>query len=214
MVDIGLDAGRKMVALLSDMNQPLGEAVGNALEVKEAIATLQGEGSPHLWAHSQEVAAQMLRLADKAESVEAAKEILAEVRANGRAFNKFREMVAAQGGDLAQVDDVSKLPQAKLVERLLAPQSGTIAGMDTGEIGWAIVRLGGGRLKKYDKIYNEVGLLLHVKIGDTVEAGDEIGAIHANDADKLEQARQEILAAISWSDGPVAALPHLYGTVE
>jgi pyrimidine-nucleoside phosphorylase len=195
------------------MNQPLGEAVGNALEVKEAIATLQGEGSPHLWAHSQEVAAQMLRLADKAESVEAAKEILAEVRANGRAFNKFREMVAAQGGDLAQVDDVSKLPQAKLVEPLLAPQSGTIAGMDTGEIGWAVVRLGGGRLTKDDQIDHAVGLLLPVKIGDTVEAGDEIGEIHANDADKLEQARQEILAAISWSDEPVAALPHLYGTV-
>ncbi|MCB8943518.1 MAG: thymidine phosphorylase [Ardenticatenaceae bacterium] len=214
MVDIGLDAGRKMVALISDMNQPLGTAVGNALEVKEAIATLQGEGSPHLWAHSQEVAAQMLRLAGKAESVDEAKEMVAAVRQNGRALAKFREMVAAQGGDVSQVDDVSQLPQARLVEPILAPRAGYAAAMNTAEIGWAVVRLGGGRLTKDDKIDHAVGLLLPTKIGDKVEENQEIGLIHANDKEKLEQAREEILAAIQWSDEPVEPLPHVYGTVE
>ena len=214
MVDIGLDAGRKMVALISDMNQPLGEAVGNALEVKEAIAMLQGDGSTHLWAHSQAVAAQMLRLAGKAGSVTEANDMVSEVRTNGRAFTKFREMVAAQGGDVAQVDDVTKLPQATLVEPLLAPRSGYVAAMDTGEIGWAVVRLGGGRMTKADEIDHAVGLLLPTKIGDKMEAGEEIGFIHANDAAKLAQAKAEISAAISWSDEPVAPLPHVYGTVE
>ena len=214
MVDIGLDAGRKMVALISDMNQPLGTAVGNALEVKEAIATLQGQGSPHLWAHSQEVAAQMLRLAGKAGSVEEAKEKLDKVRANGRALSKFRQMVAAQGGDVAQVDEVSKLPQARLVEPLLAPRSGTVAAINTTEIGWAVVRLGGGRLAKGDKIDHAVGLLLPVKIGDKVEEGDEIGMIHANDEKKLAEAQTEILAAITWSHEPVKPLPHIYETIE
>ena len=213
MVDIGLDAGRKMVALISDMNQPLGTAVGNALEVKEAVATLQGEGSPHLWVHAQAVAAQMLRLAGRADSVEAAEEMLAEVRTNGQAFTKFRQMVAAQGGDVAQVDEPNKLPQAKLIEPLLAPRTGSIAAMNTAEIGWAVVRLGGGRFTKEDKIDHAVGLMLPVKIGDTVKAGDEMGTIHANDADKLDQARQEILAAIRWSDEPIEPLPHIHGTV-
>jgi pyrimidine-nucleoside phosphorylase len=214
MVDIGLDACRKMVALISDMNQPLGTAVGNALEVKEAIATLQGEGSPHLWAHSQEVAAQMLRLAGKADSLAVAKEMLDEVRANGRALTKFREMVAAQGGDLSQLDDMNKLPQARVVEPLLAPRTATIAAMNTTQIGWAVVRLGGGRLTKGDKIDHAVGLLLPVKIGDNINAGDEIGTVHANDPDKLAQAQTEILAAIAWSDEPVEPLPHIYATIE
>jgi pyrimidine-nucleoside phosphorylase len=213
MVDIGLDAGRKMVALISDMNQPLGEAIGNALEVKEAIATLQGGGSAHLWVHSQAVAAQMLRLAGKTASVAEANRMLAEVRANGRAFVKFREMVAAQGGDVSQVDDVTKLPQAAFVEPLLAPRSGYVAAMATAEIGWAVVRLGGGRLTKTDEIDHGVGLLLPTKIGDKVAVGETIGMIHAHDAEKLAHARAEILAAISWSDEPVEPLPHMYRTV-
>ena len=213
MVDIGLDAGRKMVALISDMNQPLGEAVGNALEVKEAIATLQGGGDAHLWAHSQAVAAQMLRLAGKAGSVAEAEEMLDKVRGNGRAFTKFRQMVSAQGGDIAQVDDVSNLPQAAFVEPLIAPRSGYVAAMNTAEIGWAVVRLGGGRLTKTDVIDHAVGLLLPTKIGDKVTAGETMGMVHANDEEKLAQAKDEILAAMSWSDEPVEPLPHVYGTV-
>jgi pyrimidine-nucleoside phosphorylase len=213
MVDIGTDAGRKMVALLSDMNQPLGTAVGNALEVKEAIATLRGDGPVHFWGHCQEVASHMLWLANKTQSVNEAREMVVEARESGRAFTKFRQLVLAQGGDVAQVDDVSKLPQARYVQPLLAPRSGYVAGMDTAEIGWVVVRLGGGRLTKEDDIDHAVGLLLPVKIGQKVEAGAEIGVIHANDEMKLAQARQEILATIVWSNEPVEPRPHIYDTV-
>ena len=214
MVDIGTDAGRKVVALISDMNQPLGHTIGNALEVREAIETLQGGGPPDFWAHCLEVAGHMLLLAGKADSLEKAKDLVTAVRQNGTALNKFRQMVAAQGGDVAQVDDPNLLPQAQFVEPITAPRSGTIAAMDTGEIGWATVRLGGGRFVKTDKIDHAVGFVLSAKIGDMFAEGDELGTVHANDADKLVQARQELLAALSWLDKPVEPLPHFHGTVQ
>lgn len=214
MVDIGQDAGRRTVALISDMNQPLGHAVGNALEVKEAIATLQGNGPADFWAHCLEVAGQMLLLAGRATTLDEAKQLTTAARDDGRALDKFRALVQAQGGDSRQVDDPGRLPQAKFVEPLAAPRDGWLAAMDTGAIGWAVVRLGGGRLVKEDKIDHAVGLLLSAKVGAHFEVGDRLGELHANDADKLAEAREAILAAISWSDEPVAALPHFYGTIE
>ncbi len=214
MVDIGKDAGRKMMALITDMNQPLGHAVGNALEVKEAIETLRGGGPDDFWAHCLEVGGHMLLLADKAHSLDEAKEMITAVRNNGLGLAKFRQMVVAQGGDGSQVDHPETLPQATYVEPILAPRSGTIAAMQTGDLGWACVRLGGGRFVKEDMIEHGVGYLLPVKIGDTVKTGDPLGEIHANDLDKLAQARKDILAAISWSDEPVEPLPHFYGTVS
>jgi pyrimidine-nucleoside phosphorylase len=213
MVDIGTDAGRKTVALLSDMNQPLGQAIGNALEVKEAIATLQGNGPADFWAHCQEVAGHLLLLAGKTADLEAAKEMTTEIRDNGRALQKFREMVTAQGGDGRQLDNPDLLPKAQLVEPIAAPQTGTVAGMDTMAIGWAAVHLGGGRLVKTDKIDPAVGFILRAKVGNRFETGQPIGEIHANDPAKLAQAREELLAAIKWTDEEVRPLPHFYGTV-
>jgi len=213
MVDIGTDAGRKTVALISDMNQPLGSAIGNALEVKEAIETLQGGGPASFWAHCLDVSAHMLLLAGKAESLEAAKELAAKARADGRALRKFREMVAAQGGDVAQIDDPSLLPQAKLVEPILSPRAGYIAALDTAAIGWAGVHLGAGRLVKTDQINYAVGFVLPCAVGDQVATGDVLGMIYADDQEQLEQARQEVLTAVSWSDQPVDPLPHIYETV-
>ena len=213
MVDIGQDAGRQTVALISDMNQPLGHAVGNALEVKEAITALQGGGPADLWIHCEEVAAQMLFLAGRADSVAAAKILVNEARQDGRAWGKFRQLAEAQGGDVTQLDDPAQLPQAALVEPILAPRSGVIAAMDTAEIGWATVYLGAGRLVKTDRIDHAVGVILPCKVGDRYEAGQEMGVIHANDAAKLAQARQQLLAAFTWSDDPVAPLPHFYGKV-
>ena len=214
MVNIGKDAGRKTAALISDMNQPLGDAIGNALEVKEAIATLQGGGPAQFWAHSLDISAYMLLLAGKAATLDEAKEMASAVRENGAALQKFREMVGAQGGDVRQVDDPSLLPQAQYVEPLIAPQTGTIAAMDTGEIGWAAVHLGAGRLVKTDKIDHAVGFVLPCAVGDTFQAGDTLGTIHANDKDKLEEARTSLLDAITWSDESVPALPHSYGTIR
>jgi pyrimidine-nucleoside phosphorylase len=214
MVDIGQDAGRRTVALISDMNQPLGHAVGNALEVKEAIATLQGAGPADFWAHCLEVAGQMLLLAGKAATLDEAKQLATAARDDGRALDKFRALVQAQGGDPRQVDQPDRLPQAQFVEPLTAPRDGWLAALDTAAIGWAVVRLGGGRLVKSDQIDHAVGLVLPVKVGDQLAVGDTLGALHANDAGKLAQARDEILAALSWSDEPVAALPHFYGAIE
>jgi pyrimidine-nucleoside phosphorylase len=213
MVDIGRDAGRKTVALIADMNQPLGHAVGNALEVKEAIAALKGQGPPDFWAHCQTVAGQMLILAGKASSLAEAEILIEAVRSDGRALARFKTLVAAQGGDPHLVDEPEKLPQARLVEPVLAPQDGFIAALDAGAIGWSCVHLGAGRMQKTDKIDHSVGMVLPVKIGQQVAKGDQLAAIHANDPDKLAQARQELLAAITWSDEPVAPLPHIYQTV-
>ncbi|MCP4423936.1 MAG: thymidine phosphorylase [Chloroflexi bacterium] len=214
MVDIGNDAGRKTVALISDMNQPLGDAVGNALEVKEAVATLHGGGSAGLWHHALEVAGHMLFLAGKAESLDAAKELATMARDDGRAWQKFRQLVIAQGGDVSQADDPSLLPQASLVEPMLAPRDGVIAAVDTAAIGWTSVRLGAGRLVKEDKIDHAVGFILPRKVGDRLQEGETLGFIHANDNNKLAQAREEILTAITWSDEAVESLPHFYGVVE
>ena len=214
MVNIGKDAGRQTVAVLSDMNQPLGNAIGNALEVKEAIATLQGNGPADFWAHCLELAGHMLLLAGKAETLDEAKELVKEVQENGRALAKFRAMVVAQGGDGTQVDDPNKLPQAQYVESVHAPQSGTIAKMDTGKIGWTAVHLGGGRMIKTDKIDHAVGILLPAKIGDRFEEGNEIATIHANDPGKLAAAKEELLAAITWTTDTVEPLPHFYGTIS
>jgi len=214
MVNIGNDAGRKTAALISDMNQPLGNAIGNALEVKEAIDTLHGGGPEQFWAHVLDISAYMLLLAGKATTIEEAKELASEVRENGAAFQKFREMVEAQGGDVRQVDDPSLLSQARYVEPILAPRTGTIASMDTGEIGWSAVHLGAGRLVKTDKIDHAVGFVLPCAVGDSYKEGDEIGTVHANDMDKLEKAGAEIIEAITWSDEPVAPLPHSYGVID
>jgi len=213
MVDIGKNAGRQMVALISDMNQPLGHAVGNALEVKEAIATLRGEGPGDFWAHCLEVAGHMLLLAGKAETLAAAKALVTAGRDEGRALAKFRAMVTAQGGDAGQVDDPEQLPQAEFVERLVAPRAGVIVAMDTAAIGWAVVRLGGGRQVKGEPIDHAVGLVLPAKVGDRFQAGDPLGVIHANDPDKAAEARQSILAALTWAKEAVEPLPHFYGTI-
>ncbi len=214
MVNIGKDAGRRTTALISDMNQPLGYAVGNALEVKEAIETLQGGGSAALWQHAVEVAGHMLLQAGKAETLADAKALATAARDDGRAWEKFRQLVAAQGGAVAEVDDPARLPQAKLVEPILAPADGVIGAMDTAVIGWASVKLGAGRMVKGDKIDHAVGLIMPRKVGDRLQMGEPIGFIHANDADKLAQARDEILSAITWSDEAVEPLPHFYGVIE
>jgi pyrimidine-nucleoside phosphorylase len=214
MVHIGQDAGRRTIALISDMNQPLGHAIGNALEVKEAITTLQGNGPADFWAHCLEVAGHMIRLAGKADSMATAKEVATAARDDGRALHKFRQLVEAQGGDPRPVDNPELLPQATLIERVPAPRSGYVAGLDTRSLGWSSVRLGAGRRLKSEPIDYAVGLIMPLKVGDAVTAGQEIAVVHANDATRLQQARQEILDAIVWSDEAISPLPHFYGTVE
>jgi pyrimidine-nucleoside phosphorylase len=213
MVDIGTDAGRKTVALIADMNQPLGHAVGNALEVKEAIDTLKGNGPADFWAHCLEVAGHMLLLAGKSDTLEAAKRFAAATISEGQALARFRELVAAQGGDPGLVDEPARLPQAKLAGRVQAQRDGFVAGLDARAIGWSSVRLGAGRQVKDERINHAVGMVIPVKVGDEVSSGDLLGTVYGDDPDKVDQAREELQEAIVLSDQPVEPLPLFYETI-
>ncbi len=214
MVDIGQDAGRRVVALISDMNQPLGHAVGNALEVKEALATLGGGGPQDFWEHCRTVAGMMVWLAGAAPTPDAAQALVAAARADGRGLAKFRQLVVAQGGDGRQVDDPGLLPQARYVEPIEARAGGYVAAMDTAELGWVCVRCGGGRLLKTDVVDPAVGFVLMVKIGDRVAPGQVIGEIHADDDLTLQAAQRDIPAALTIVPEPVARLPLFYETID
>jgi pyrimidine-nucleoside phosphorylase len=214
MVEIGEDAGRQVVALISDMNQPLGHAVGNALEVREAIDTLRGGGPDDFWQHCRVVAAHMILLAGKARALGEAEAIIAAARADGRGLAKFRELVVAQGGDGRQVDDPDRLPKARYVEPIEATRAGFITAMNTAELGWVCVRCGGGRLVKSDEINPAVGFLLRAKIGDRLEAGQPIGEIHADDDMTLQAAQRDIPAAITVADEPAPPRPLFYATID
>jgi len=213
MVEIGQSVGRKVTAVLSDMNQPLGNAVGNALEVREAIDTLQGRGPADFVEHCLVVGAQMLALAGQAANAEHARQKLEAVLSNGHAWPKFRQWVAAQGGDLSMVDEPERLPRAQRVETVPAPRSGYVASIDAREIGLTAMALGAGRAKKGEAVDLAVGIVLAAKVGDRVAQGTPLFTLHANDQARLAEAEQRALAAFTWQDGPVKAPPHFYGII-
>lgn len=216
MVEIGIDAGRDMVAVISDMNQPLGLAVGNAVETVEAIESLRGGGPADLREHCLVIAGHMLRLAGRGQKWQDegdVRHLLEHHLDNGKALDKFRQLVQAQGGDVTMVDDVTKLPQASLIETVTAERAGFIAKVDANPIAWAAFELGAGREKKGDPLDLAVGLKLHVKVGDPVEAGAPLVSILANDAAKIAAAKARIQQAIAYSDTAVEPLPLFYGTI-
>jgi pyrimidine-nucleoside phosphorylase len=213
MVAMGADAGRKMVALLSDMNQPLGRAVGNALEVKEAIATLHGGGPADFREHALEVAAQMVTLAGGADTAEKARTLCRERLADGSAWEQFRVLVQVQGGDVATVDDPGRLPAATLMEPVLAPRSGYVAVVDAETVGETSMGLGAGRARKEDPIDYGVGIEVLVKVGDHVEQDAPLFTVHANDPERLAWAKEDLPAAVEWSDRPVDPLPLFYDVI-
>jgi len=210
MVAIGQHAKRRVIAVISDMNQPLGHAVGNALEVKEAIATLQGGGPEDFREHCLEVGGYLLILAGKARRQPAARALLTAALANGAAWAKFKQLVVAQGGDVAFVEHPERLPQAALIEEVPSPHSGTLAQVDAREIGLSSVDLGAGRAQKEDSIDHAVGLMIYHKVGDRVKKGQPLFAIHANSADSLAAARKRVLAAHRFTDRRVRPLPLFY----
>jgi len=214
MVSIGRLSGKKVIALLSDMNQPLGCAVGNALEVVEAIETLHGGGPKDFREHCLEAAGYLLFSSGKASSLDAGKKLAADALANGSAFEKFKVLVQAQGGDTRVVDDPSLLPKAPVIETVKAEQGGWIAGIHAREIGETVITLGGGRAKKSDSIDHSVGVVVHIKVGDRVDKGQPLITIHAKNQSDLSMAKERILAAITWSDRKTEPLPLFYGVVE
>ncbi|MFD7523746.1 pyrimidine-nucleoside phosphorylase [Paenibacillus chitinolyticus] len=180
MVSIGNNVGRKTMAVISDMSQPLGAAIGNALEVREAIDTLRGHGPKDLEDLCLALGRQMVFLANKASSLEEAEEKLKEVIRNGKALEKFKEFIANQGGDASVVDDPEKLPKAKFLIEVPAREDGVVAEIVADEIGTAAMLLGAGRATKESEIDLAVGLMLNKKIGESVKAGESLVTIHAN----------------------------------
>ena len=183
MVDIGNNVGRNTMAVISDMSQPLGVAIGNALEVKEAIDTLKGEGPEDLTELSLVLGSQMAYLGGVGESLEDARKMLEENIKNGKALEKFKVFIEAQGGNPAVVDNPDMLPQAKYQIEVKADQDGYIAEIDAEELGIAGMLLGAGRATKDSVLDLAAGLMLHKKIGDKVSVGDTIVTIHSNSED-------------------------------
>ena len=210
MVDIGQLAGRDVVALLSDMNQPLGNAVGNTLEVIEAVETLRDNGPADFLEHCLHVSAHLLVLGKRAQNLEEGRAMAEKSITDGSAFEKFRVLVEAQGGDVSYVDDTSKFPAAEYVEVVESPQNGYLSQIHARIVGEAAVALGAGRARKSDPIDHAVGFIIHHKVGDRVENGDPLFTVHANDKEKLSEARKAILSAHRFSEEPVGSLPLFY----
>jgi pyrimidine-nucleoside phosphorylase len=214
MVRIGEAVGRDVTARLSDMNQPLGSAVGNSLEVKEALHTLRNEGPEDFRDHCLLIAAEMLILGQVASSIEDAKKQALSVIENGDALAKFRELVVAQGGDGRYVDEPGHFPEAKVVDTLEAWDDGILAEIQTDEVGLTVVGLGGGRTEKGDPIDHQVGLIMHARVGDTLDSGQPLVTVHASSEDAKEAAFDRLKGAITLSDVPVDPLPLFYDRIR
>ena len=200
MVMLGRHAGRKTTAVISDMDEPLGFAIGNALEVKEAIETLKGNGPQDFTQLCMELGAQMLLAGKAAEDTKQAYDMLRGVIESGAALRKLAQFVEAQGGDASAVYDTSLLPSARITEEILSKQEGYVEKIVCDEIGICSLLLGGGRETKESTIDLSVGLILHKKVGDYVKAGESLATIHANDKEKLLLSKERFLCAYRFSE--------------
>jgi len=217
MCAIGRGDGRDTAAVISRMDQPLGKAVGNALEVKEAVLTLRGEGPSDLEELCLALGGWMVCLGGQAGDLEKGKEIMKRLLDNGSALNKFREMVENQGGNQKVVDDLSILPEAGQKIAVKSEQGGFISGIDALKIGETAVTLGAGREKKDDIIDPAVGIVLEKKVGDKVRAGDILAFMHARE-ESSEETRatvgNKIQSAYEYSAEPVRVAPLICGWID
>jgi pyrimidine-nucleoside phosphorylase len=213
MVNIGKRFGKSAAALISDMNQPLGNAVGNVIEVKEAIQALKGGGPEDFVEHSLTVAAHMLMLAGRTDDLEEAKALGAKTLKDGSGLDKFRTLVRAQGGDAKFVDDEEKFPTARFIETVLSWESGYIGEVHAREIGLSAMELGAGREKKGDPVDHSVGIIVHKNVGQLVEKGAPLFTIHANDESLLTNSIERVKNAFQISKSQVGELPLFYRTI-
>lgn len=214
MVDIGKLAGRKTVAIISDMNQPLGKAVGNSLELQEGLETLCGGGPEDFREHCMVACSYMLVLGGLTSGIPVARRMAESALASGKALDRFRDLIQAQGGDVKFVDNPEMLAKSKFIDKVNAIRSGFLSEINARMIGEAAVLLGGGREQKGDPIDYTVGVIIEHKVGDRVNYGEHLFTIHANDEKKLALAKQMVLEAYAWSDEPVKPLSLYYGTIE
>jgi pyrimidine-nucleoside phosphorylase len=208
MVAIGTGAGRRVRAVLSPMEQPLGRAVGNALEVREVIETLHGAGPADLWDLTLELGSQLLVMSGEAADAGSARERLSRLRDSGAAAAKLEELIAAQGGDPGVVADADRLPAAPIVTTVEAPGAGWVSRLDARTIGEAALELGAGRRVKTDALDLSVGIRLLARMGDRVEAGQPLAELHSSSADRAAQAEGAVRSAYAFSaDRPPASTP-------
>jgi pyrimidine-nucleoside phosphorylase len=220
MVDIGTRLGRRVSALITGMDEPLGGAIGNALEVAEAVRTLRGQGPPDLVELAIALTAELLRLAGPGDvsdvsdvSARLHQRALASLR-DGSALAKLREMVAAQGGDVGQVDDPERLPQARVAAELPSQRSGYVVSVDAEALAWIALELGAGRRKKSDTIDHAVGLVVQAKVGDLVRSGEPLVVVHCQESAVLEPLAERLYGAFAWSELPVLKPPLVRETIR
>jgi pyrimidine-nucleoside phosphorylase len=214
LVRLGTEVGREIVALVSEMSQPLGAAVGNSLEVKEAVEVLHGRGPVELRRHCAEMVAEMLLLAGSVATKEDGRQAASRAIKSASAWRKFRELVAAQGGDVSAVDHPDLLPAAPLREVVRAPQRGYLKSVAASEIGRAVVALGGGRRHKGDDINHSVGIIVHHRVGDLVQQGEPLFTVEAEDSAACVEAREQVLTAHRFTNSPVEPLPLFYARID
>jgi len=213
MVAIGRRAGVRTVALVTDMDQPLGWAIGNALEVREAIDVLRGQGPPDLKELVVALGTEMLRLAQVAADPDEARERLLTALADGSGLRKLREMVANQGGDPAVIDDPDRLPQAPVRAAVPAPKDGWVDAIDGRTLGLVTMELGAGRRRKEDSIDPSVGMVLRAKVGTRVAAGEPLCEVHAASPQALAAVEQRVQAAFTISVRPPDPRPLIWARI-
>ncbi|MBL4716108.1 MAG: pyrimidine-nucleoside phosphorylase [Bacteroidetes bacterium] len=214
MVDIGEGMDKSTVALITDMDQPLGNSIGNSLEVIEAINSLQGNGPDDLHELCLALGSQMLILSKNCNNEEEARAKLQSSIDSGSAFNKFKEFVEAQGGNTKQIDDPEKLPTANHKEDLIASDDGFAERICAKTVGMASLTLGAGRETKESELDLSAGIVLHKKVGDKVTNGDVLATLYANDTNKLEQAKNELESAYKFSNTDIQKRPLIFGSVD
>jgi pyrimidine-nucleoside phosphorylase len=207
MVEIGKLAGMHTVAAITSMEQPLGHAVGNALEMAEAIAILRGEGPGDVSKLCYHEVAELLVMTGKAANMSEAERQVEQAVRSGAGVAKLAEVIAAQGGDARQVERPALLPTAPVRTMVTAPHSGYIAGIDAEQIGLVSMSLGAGRFKKGDQIDHRTGLVLQAKLGDQLRAGEPLVEMHARTVSEAERVRDALLACYRWSEAPVTVGP-------
>ncbi|NLL77503.1 MAG: pyrimidine-nucleoside phosphorylase [Clostridiales bacterium] len=214
MVELGKNAGRKAVAIVSDMDQPLGYAVGNALEVKEAIDTLKGNGPADFVELCLTLGSYMVELGGMASDEKEARKMLEQTIEDGTALDKLAEFIEAQGGDPKAVYDTDLLPKAEYIEEIASPGEGYVNKIVCDEIGICSLILGGGRETKESDIDLSVGLVIKKKVGDYVKKGEPLAIIHGNDKEKMKVAVSRFISAYSFSDKPVENQPFIKGIIR
>lgn len=214
MVEIGNAVGRKTIGVISDMDQPLGYAIGNNLEVTEAIELLKGNGPKDLLELTLTIGSNMLICAKKASTIEEGRKLLLENIENGKGLEKLKEFINSQGGDVSSIDNKDKFPKAKYIKEVLCSTDGYISKINAEAFGLIAMELGAGRATKESAIDLSVGLVLNKKRGDKVKKGDILAFIHSNDENKILKASEDIIANITISESYNNIIPLIYSIVE